>query len=83
LERSLPEETEKEIGKIVGGFMGVHQLHNLCTRKIGNYFAIEFHVRMDGSKSLAEAHDLITEIELKLKERYGNKTHVTIHVEPL
>ena len=83
LERSLPEDTEKEIEKTVSHFEGVHQLHNLCTRKIGNYYAIEFHIRMDGNKSLIESHALITEIELKLKEQYGNKTHVTIHVEPL
>jgi len=83
LERALPEDTEKEIKKTVGHFEGVHQLHNLCTRKIGNYYAIEFHIRMDGNKSLSETHALITEIELKLKEQYGSKTHVTIHVEPL
>jgi len=83
LERSLPEETENEIEKTVGHFEGVHHLHNLCTRKIGNYYAIEFHVKMDGSMSLLESHDLITKIELKLKEQYGSKTHVTIHVEPL
>jgi len=83
LERSLPDDIKKEIEKIVGSFLDVHQLHNLCTRKIGNYYAIEFHVRMDGAKSLLEAHNLITEIEVKLKEQFGSKTHVTIHVEPL
>jgi len=83
LERSLPEETKEEIREIVNSFNGVHQLHNLYTRKIGNYCAIEFHVRMDGNKHLIESHDLITEIEVKLKERYGSNTHVTIHVEPL
>jgi cation diffusion facilitator family transporter len=83
LERSLPEEIQKEIEEIVGAFDNVHQLHNLRTRKIGNYYAIEFHIRMEGYKTLAETHSHITEIELKLKEHYGGNTHVTIHVEPL
>jgi len=83
LERALPEETQKEIEEIVGQFKDVHQLHNLRTRKIGNYYAIEFHIRMDGNKTLVETHDRITEIELKLKEHYGSGTYVTIHVEPL
>ena len=83
LERSLPEDTEKEIEKIVSHFEGVYHLHNLCTRKIGNYYAIEFHIKMDGNISLEKSHNLITEIEVKLKEQYGSKTHVTIHVEPL
>jgi cation diffusion facilitator family transporter len=83
LERSLPEETIQEIEEIVNSPNDVYQLHNLSTRKIGNYYAIEFHIRMDGSKTLAETHSRITEIEVKLKEKYGSKTHVTIHVEPL
>jgi len=83
LERSLPEALIQEIEKIVSHYAGVYQLHNLCTRKIGYYAAIEFHIRMDGNKTLTEIHSLTTEIELKLKERFGNKTHVIIHVEPL
>ena len=83
LERSLPEATKQEIEQIVNQFEGVYQLHNLYTRKIGNYYAIEFHIRMEGHKSLTEVHNLITEIEVKLKEQYGNKTHVITHVEPL
>ena len=83
LERSLPEETKREIEQIVSTYQDVSQMHNLCTRKIGNYYAIEFHIRMDGRKTLKETHDLITEIEHTLKAHYGNRTHVTIHVEPL
>jgi len=83
MERSLPEEIRKDIEEMVIHFNDVHQLHHLCTRKIGNYYAIEFHVRMDGNKSLKETHDITNEIELQLKKHYGDNTHVTIHVEPL
>jgi divalent metal cation (Fe/Co/Zn/Cd) transporter len=83
LERSLPEETQNEIAKIVESFSDVHELHNLRTRKIGNYYAIDFHIRMDGKKSLTEIDAIATEIELKLKEKYGDKTFVTIHIEPM
>jgi len=83
LERSLSDDIKKEIEEIVFSAPDVHQLHNLYTRKIGNYYAIEFHIRMDGNKTLMETHARITEIERQLKERYGSKTHVTIHLEPL
>ena len=82
LERSLPEEIKSEIREIVAGFDDVYNLHNLRTRKIGNYYAIEFHIRMDGSKTLAEVHGISAEIEAKIKERYGDKTFVTIHIDP-
>ena len=82
LEKSLPEDVEKEIEQTVLSFTGVSQPHHLRTRRIGNYYAIELHVRMDGKITLEEAHSTATAIENKLKERFGKGTHVGIHVEP-
>lgn len=82
LEKSLGKETEGEIIRIVNSFKEASNPHNLRTRKIGNYCAIELHVRMDGEIPLYEAHNLVSEIENKLRICYGEKTHVIIHVEP-
>lgn len=82
LEKSLPEDVEKEIEQTVLSFPGVSQPHHLRTRRIGNYYAIELHVRMDGKITLEEAHSTATAIENKLKEMFGKGTYVGIHVEP-
>ena len=82
LEKSLPEDVEKEIEQTVLSFPGVSQPHHLRTRRIGNYYAIELHVRMDGKITLEEAHSTATAIENKLKEMFGKGTHVGINVEP-
>ena len=82
LEKSLPEDVEKEIEQTVLSFTGVIQPHHLRTRRIGNYYAIELHVRMDGKITLEEAHSTATAIENKLKVMFGKGTHVGIHVEP-
>ena len=82
LEKSLPEDVEKEIEQTVLSFPGVSQPHHLRTRRIGNYYAIELHVRIDGKITLEEAHSTATAIENKLKEMFGKGTHVGIHVEP-
>lgn len=82
LEKSLPEDVEKEIEQTVLSFPGVSQPHHLRIRRIGNYYAIELHVRMDGKITLEEAHSTATAIENKLKEMFGKGTHVGIHVEP-
>ena len=79
---SLPEETEKEIESIICSLPEVCQPHNLRTRRIGNRIAIEAHVRLSGSMTLNEAHDLISVIENKLRDRFGRNTLVTIHMEP-
>ena len=81
-EGSLPAETEKEIEKLIESEPGVCEPHNLRTRRIGNHIAIEVHVRMDGSVTLEQSHRCATGIELKLKERFGGETHVTVHMEP-
>jgi len=83
MEKSLPDDMEKEITTMVEAFQGVSHLHNLRTRKIGNNCAIEFHIRMDGETTLTKTHDMVTDIEHRLKEKYGEGTHVIIHMEPL
>jgi cation diffusion facilitator family transporter len=82
-ECSLPEETEREIENIICSLPDVREPHNLRTRRIGNRTAIEVHVRMDGNTSLHEAHERATQIEQKLKARFGRHTHVTVHMEPV
>ncbi|MBR5433226.1 MAG: cation transporter [Bacteroidales bacterium] len=81
-ECTLPQETEKEIIDIILSFPDVCEPHNLKTRRIGNKIAIEIHIRMDSNVTLKTAHDRATTIEHKLKERFGDDTHVTIHMEP-
>lgn len=83
LEKSLPQSTEEDIERLTYGVEGVTNLHNLKTRKIGDYCAIEFSVCMDGNIILAEIHIIITKIENLLREKYGEKSHIIIHVEPL
>lgn len=80
---SLPKETEDEIESIVSEDKDVSVVHNLCTRRIGNRVAIEMHVRMPGETSLYVAHHHATDIEQRLKQRFGADTHISIHLEPV
>ena len=73
---------EEEILKIVSKVPGVEEPHDLRTRRIGNHYAIELHILMDGNISLKEAHDKASEAEALLRQRYGEETHVVVHVEP-
>ena len=81
-DQSLPAQEESEIVDIITSFPEVSEPHHLRTRRIGNRVAIEIHIRMDGDLPLKEAHDTVTAIERKLKERFGPETLITIHMEP-
>ena len=82
MEQSLPDAVEEEMLQMVGAIPGVVEPHNLRTRRIGNHYAIELHIRMDGDISLRESHDKASEVEDMLRNRYGEDTHVAVHVEP-
>lgn len=82
LEKSLPKEMEDTITAVILSFKGVRSPHHLRTRYIGNTIAIEVHIRLDGSMTLSEAHDITKRIEAALKEKFGERTHIGIHMEP-
>ena len=83
LEQSLPAEMEREIVDIVACEPMTSEVHHLRTRRIGSHIAIEMHLRMPGDISLYESHQHATNIEQKLRKRFGASTHIGLHVEPL
>ena len=82
LEESLPDAVEEEILQLVAALPGVSKPHDLRTRRIGNHYAIELHILLDGDITLREAHDKASEVEETLKSHYGQETHVAVHMEP-
>ena len=83
LEKRLPEEVENEIRAMVATDSEMSEMHKLRTRRVGNVYSIEMHLRMDGNMPLAEAHRHSAMLEQRLRERFGQQTMITIHMEPL
>lgn len=83
MEHSLPDEVENEILQLAASVEGVAEPHDLRTRRIGNHYAIELHILMDGNITLCEAHDKASEVENLLRNHYGEETHIAVHVEPI
>jgi len=82
LESSLPEETENDVLEIIKNTSGVKGFHNLKTRKIGEIFAIEVHIKVDKDLTVESSHQIATEIEKSMRDKFGNKSHIGIHIEP-
>lgn len=82
MEQSLPDAVEEEILNLVASLPGDVKPHDLRTRRLGNHYAIELHILMEGDISLKEAHDKASEVEDLLRDHYGEETHVAVHVEP-
>ena len=83
LAKSLPEEVQEQIRQIILSYPGVSEPHHLRTRRIGNTYAIDVHLRMDGDMPLRIAHDHVSAIERKIRAAFGMQTHISIHLEPV
>ena len=83
LERSLPEDVEEEILRVVAANPEVREPHNLRTRRIGASIAVEVHVRVDRAMSVSPSHALTAHHEPRQRPRVGQGTMIAIHVEPL
>ncbi|MEE1081247.1 MAG: cation diffusion facilitator family transporter [Bacteroidales bacterium] len=82
LEESLPKDIEDRIEQIAYQDPLVSDIHKLHTRRIGNIIAIEMHLRMPSDVTLAESHIHANSIEKSLKQKFGNGTHIMLHIEP-
>lgn len=82
LDSSLPEATEKEIDEIITGTKGVKFFHNLKTRKIGEIISVEVHIKVDKSLTVEISHQIATEIEKSIRSRFGERSHIIVHIEP-
>lgn len=81
-ERSLPDDIEDEIVDIAEQEPCVSSIHHLRTRRIGNNIAITMHLRLPGNTTLYHAHEHASNIEHRLRERFGNGTFIGLHLEP-
>ncbi len=81
-EESLDDAIEDEILRLSLNITGIAGSHNLKTRRIGNHIAIDLHINVDGNLSVIESHSLASQLETSLRNRFGEKTFVSIHVEP-
>jgi len=83
IEKRLPEDVEQQIREIAAADHEMCELHHLRTRRIGSVYSIDMHLRMRGSTSLYEAHRHSMDLEQRLRERFGEQTMVSIHMEPM
>ena len=82
LEVSLPEKVTAEIGREIASVDGVCAYHHLRTRKNGNIYIIDFHIKVKPTLTVVEAHNIANNTEKALKAKYGKQSIVNIHIEP-
>lgn len=82
LDCAVDIDTRNEIISISKEVEGIMNLHDLKTRKIGDSISMEFHINVLPELSVYKSHKLTEKLEMKLRKKFGEKTNISIHVEP-
>jgi cation diffusion facilitator family transporter len=83
LDTALPEDMREEIAAILRAHQpeGV-QYHAVRTRQAGSWRFISFHILVPGDWTVQRGHDLLEDIEEKVRRAIPNSTVFT-HLEPI
>lgn len=81
-EASLPDDIEEEMQEIIRSVPGVENVHAMKTRSIGPNYIVESHIVVRPDMSVADAHAITAVAEERLRARFGQKTQISLHVEP-
>ena len=82
LETSLPNEIKNDIIATTSAIKGVEDIHELKTRRNGISYIIDAHLVVNPHISVTQAHNIATDVENALREKYGKETQINIHIEP-
>ncbi|MFP4152606.1 MAG: cation diffusion facilitator family transporter [Alkalispirochaeta sp.] len=81
-DHALSDDECDELISIVRSVPGVEDPHNLKTRRLGPTVAVEIHFRVRGEMTVYDGHIRATEVERRIRDRFGSDATVITHVEP-
>ena len=81
MDREFPDAERHVVAAAVLAHPEVRGLHDLRTRRSGTQAFIQFHVELDATMSLREAHVVTDAIETALRAAYAH-AEILIHVDP-
>ncbi len=81
MDREFSEEERERIKQIAHARKEVLSLHDLKTRRSGIFSFIQFHIELDGSMTLHDAHEITDAIEKEVLAAFPG-SEVIIHQDP-
>lgn len=72
----------EKIRKIVLSYQQVKDVHNIRSRGSENDLYVDMHIVIEPHMSIEESHELIHEIEERIRKEINLNTQITTHLEP-
>lgn len=83
IDRAPDRRVMESVGRIVEGTEGVRSYHAFRMRQLGGKREMDVHVQVDPALTVAQGHDIATEVRRRIWEADPNVTNVIVHVEPV
>lgn len=81
MDREWPDAKRQQFVEVAARHPELSRLHDLRTRTSGGVDFVQFHVDLDGNKSIAEAHHILEAVEQDLCREFPG-IELLIHVDP-
>jgi len=81
MDRSVDEEEVRAIRKTLIGTVGVENVHDVRTRKMGDMIVVDAHIEVDASISVEAGHDIAVDARQRVLQRHRVLNLMT-HVDP-
>ena len=81
MDKEWPEEKRLRFVEVAARHPELKGLHDLRTRTSGNKDFVQFHVWMDPTLTILQAHDVVETVELRLAQEFPG-TEILIHIDP-
>lgn len=81
MDRAADPEILEGIERIARDWPGVHGIHDVQTRTAGSRVFVNMHVELDGSQTLAEAHDIGAAMKRAILKEFP-QADIIIHKDP-
>ena len=81
MDREIPDEDRETITRLAESHPAVLDIHDLKTRHGGSNYIVQFHVLLPAGLSLAEAHEILDDVEIRIKAEFPG-CELLLHPDP-
>ena len=82
VDKACDEETESQMRECVMKQDGVLGVDLLRTRTFGNKIYVDIEIRVNGDKTLREAHSIAETVHDSVEREFVKVKHIMVHVNP-
>ena len=80
--RALSRQVERFVNGLRNDFPGLAGCHEVRVREVEHKMVLSCHCVMEGSLAITAIHDVTAQLEDRVKKKFPQIAHVTIHPEP-